>query len=378
MPPIGDLEACQRTRDGVLSKKTIREDGMDKDKVRAFADKVYADTAGAMTVGMAYIGTKTGLFRAMAGQGPMSLEDVVQISGLQPRYVEEWLKGMVSAGYLAYDPSAESFELPEEHAYLLASEGSDHFMGGLFLFAPVLLSVAPKVAQAFRNGGGVRLDELGAAGVEALDWLNCGQYEQRFTAQWLAALPDMVERLKQGGRVLDVGCGSGRISMAIAKAFPRSEVIGLDPDRASVERARTAAADAQAGPNLSFLAATTHEIDESGAFDLITACDCLHDFAAPHATLSEMRSLLKPDGVLFVIEPRAADRLEDNKTSLGTVYYGFSIFHCMTQSLAHGGPGLGTCMGPAATVDLLRKAGFSQVQRLDIKSPTNLFYSARL
>src|SRR5258705_9673016 len=106
---------------------------------------------------------------------------------------------MASAGYLNYQPDAQSFELSEEHAYLLASEGSDHFMGGLFLFTPVLMSVAPKVAQAFRQGGGVCLSELGAEGIEALDWLNCGQYEARFTGLWLNTLPDVVEQLQQGG-----------------------------------------------------------------------------------------------------------------------------------------------------------------------------------
>ena len=169
---------------------------MDRDKVRAFADKVYADTAGAMATGMVYVGTKVGLFRAMAGQGPMRLEEVVDAARLHPRYVEEWLKGMTSAGYLSYQPAAQTFELPEEHAYLLASEGTDHFMGGLALITPLLLGIAPKVAAAFKDGGGVRLSELGADGVEALDWLNCGQYEHRFTSLWINALPDIVERLK--------------------------------------------------------------------------------------------------------------------------------------------------------------------------------------
>lgn len=95
--------------------------------------------AGAMGVGMGYVGTKTGLFRTMAGKGPLRLEDVVRECELQPRYVEEWLKGMVCAGYLEYDPGAETFNLPDEHVYLLVSEGTDHFMGGLFYFAPVLL-----------------------------------------------------------------------------------------------------------------------------------------------------------------------------------------------------------------------------------------------
>jgi len=133
-------------------------------------------------------------------------------------------------------------QCPFEHAYLLASEGTDHFVGGLYLITPVLLGAAPKVAEAFRNGGGVRLSELDLAGGEALDWINCGQYEQRFTSTWLNALPDVVKRLEVGGRVLVVGCGA-RVSTAVARAFPKSEVIGLDPDERSVARARENAAD---------------------------------------------------------------------------------------------------------------------------------------
>ena len=127
---------------------------MDKTKIRVFADKVYADMAGAMTVGMAYLGVKRGLFRAMAGKGPMGAADVVQASGLHPRYVEEWLKGMTAGGYLNYDPTTETFQLPDEHAFLVASEGTDHFMGGLFLIAPALLRIAPKVAEASNGAVG--------------------------------------------------------------------------------------------------------------------------------------------------------------------------------------------------------------------------------
>ena len=125
---------------------------MDKDRIRSFADTVYGGMAGAMTMGMAYIGVRKGLFQAMSGKGPMAVEEVVSASGLQPRYVEEWLHGMTAAGYLDYDAASQKFTLPDEHAYLLASEGTDHFMGGLFHFAPVLLGVAPKVAEAFEHG----------------------------------------------------------------------------------------------------------------------------------------------------------------------------------------------------------------------------------
>lgn len=354
---------------------------MDKDRIKTFAEKVNTDAAGAMTAGMAYIGTRTGLFGAMAGKGAMTAAAVTTAAGLQARYVEEWLKGMTSAGYLDYDPVAVSWRLPDEHAYLLASEGTDHFMGGLFLMVPVLMAAAPKVAEAFKSGGGVTLDDLGADGVDALDWLNCGQYEHRFTSHWLQTMPEVTERLAQGGRILDVGCGTGRVAIAMAKAFPASTVVGLDPNATSIAKARAAADAAGFGRDVSgrlqFVAQGTGALDGKGGFDLITACDCIHDFAAPHQTLSEIRALLKPDGTLFALEPKAADRLEDNGHALGTVLYGFSIFHCMTQSLAHGGPGLGTCLGPIRTMALLRDAGFTRVEQLPIRSQTQLYYAAR-
>ncbi len=350
---------------------------MDKDKIKAFSEKVFADLAGAMISGMGYVGTKTGLFRAMAGRGPMGLDEVVRAAGLQPRYVEEWLKGMTCGGYLQYDAATQKYRLPDEHAFLLASDDTDHFMGGLFYLAPVLLGLAPQVADAFEKGGGVRFADVGQDGVTAFDLINRGQYEHRFTSYWLRTMPRVTARLEEGGRVLDVGCGAGRVCMAMAKEFPKADVTGLDPDEQSIKQARDAATAAGLENRIRFLAGTTDDLDAPESFDLITACDCIHDFASPHATLKKLHRLLNPEGVLFVIEPKVADRLEDNLNPIATMFYGFSLFHCMTQSLAVGGPGLGTCLGPERTEKLVREAGFGRFEKLDIKSPVNLFYAAQ-
>ena len=343
---------------------------MDKEKVKLAVDHVFRDMAGAMSAGMAFVGTRTGLFRAMQGKGTMSVDDVVRASGLQPRYVEEWLKGMASAGYLQYEN--EKFSLADEYAYFLASDGTDHFVGGMWEMVPALMQVAPKVAEAFEKGGGVRFEEFGPACVQALDLINRGQYEARFADHWLSALPEVIERLRAGGRALDVGCGSGRVCIALKRAFPKAEVVGIDPDAESIRRAKAAAPQ-----GIRFEAKTTRELERGAGFDLITVCDCIHDLAEPVGTLKEIRSRLKPGGTLFIIEPKAADRVEDNANPVATMFYGFSIFHCMTQSLARGGPGLGTCLGPALTERLAREAGFTQFKRLDLKSQTNLFYSAK-
>jgi len=338
---------------------------MDKEKTKQAIDKVFRDMAGAMTAGMAYVGTRTGLFRAMAGKGAMTPDEVVQASALQPRYVEEWLKGMASAGYLEH--ANGKYTLSDEMAYFVASDGTDHFVGGMWAMVPPLMNVAPKVAEAFAKGGGVPFEQFGPECVEALDLLNRGQYEERFASYWLKSLPDVVAKLQAGGRVLDFGCGAGRVAMAIKKAFPAAEVAGYDVDAPSIARATQAAK----GMGIRFGTQLP-----GGPFDLVTVCDCIHDLAAPVDTLKQVHARMKPGGTLFIVEPKAADRLEDNLNPVATMFYGFSVFHCMTQSLARGGPGLGTCMGPGQTEKLAREAGFRQFRMLDIKSMTNLFYAA--
>lgn len=349
---------------------------MDKERVGKFAEAVYRDMAGAMAIGMGYLGQRTGLFNALKSCGPVSAPDLARETGLHERYLEEWLNGMTTAGWLEYDPDQRLFSLPQEHAFLLASEGTDHYMGGLLLAGPALLSQAHKVADAFRQGGGVPFSEFDDDWVEALDLMNGGAYTHRLASYWMTQIPDIAERLKSGGRVLDVGCGVGRVALALSAAYPEAEIVGVDPDEGSIARARDALSDEPAS-RVTFITGTTGDISEEQVFDFATLFDCLHDLPQPTETLAEIRSRMRPDGVLMVMEPRAMDRLEDDINPLGTTYYGFSIFHCMTQSLAQGGPGLGTCMGPKNTMALLSDGGFNSVEQLPIKSQTNLFYAAR-
>lgn len=349
---------------------------MDKERTRRFAELVYRDMAGAMAIGMGYLGFRNGLFEALADGRPTTAAALAERTGLVLRYLEEWLAGMAAAGWLEHDPGDDTFRLPEEHAYLLASKGSDHFMGGLFLAGPSLLALAPRVARAFREGGGVPPEAFDADWIEAVDLMNGGAYRERLASYWLAHVPQTRARLEEGGRVLDLGCGVGEAAMALARAFAKAEILGLDPDSRAIERARRTAAELGLA-GLRFHEGTIEDLPPEPGFDLVLLLDCLHDLAAPEATLEAVRRRLAPDGVLFVMEPRAGDRIADNANPLGVVYYGFSLFHCATQSLARGGPGLGTCLGPARTEALLRAAGFGRVEELPIKSLTNRFHAAR-
>lgn len=350
---------------------------MNKDTLKAFTQKIFDDMAGAMSAGLCYVGIKTGLFQMMAHKGPLTQAQIIQDSTLQPRYVEEWLNAMVCSGYLEYNSVERTYCLPDEHAYLLASEGSDHFAGGLFYMVPAALSVAPAVANAFKHGGGVSFQEYPEELVDAIDLINRGNYEQRFASYWLKSIPGLVEKLEQGASVLDIGCGVGRVSLALAKAFPNSNFMGIDSHSSSIHQAIENGEQQELISRVTFSEKPLNQLDAKGKFDLITVCDCLHDFSDPILMLQEMKACLKPDGMLFIIEPKVADNLEDNCNAIATMLYGFSIFHCMTQSLAKGGLGLGTCMGPLKTEQLVRDAGYSHFETLDIKSKVNLFYVAK-
>jgi len=338
------------------------------------AERVFRDMAGGMAAGLAFVGVETGLFRAMQDRGPLTLDAVVGASNLDARYVEEWLHGMVSAGYLDYDPHAATYALPAEHAWLLSSAGTDHYMGGLFAMLPPLMAVAPRVARAFRDGGGVPFADYAPECRQAIDLMNRGNYEHRLVDYWLQQLPATVTALAAGGRALDVGCGNGHVPIALKRAFPRAECWGIDPDRRSIDNARANAH--AAGVAAHFEAVTSDALTDARPFDLITLCDVLHDLPEPERVLRELRERLAADGVLLAIEPRVADELAANRHPLATMFYGFSVFHCLTQSLAQGGAGLGACLGPTRTLALFTAAGFSRARALAIKSPVNLFYVA--
>nr|NIR31148.1 class I SAM-dependent methyltransferase [Gammaproteobacteria bacterium]NIR84721.1 class I SAM-dependent methyltransferase [Gammaproteobacteria bacterium]NIU05765.1 class I SAM-dependent methyltransferase [Gammaproteobacteria bacterium]NIV75983.1 methyltransferase domain-containing protein [Gammaproteobacteria bacterium]NIX87038.1 methyltransferase domain-containing protein [Gammaproteobacteria bacterium] len=175
----------------------------------------------------------------------------------------------------------------------------------------------------------------------------------------------------------DVGCGAGRVTLALARAYPEAQCVGVDLDAASIALAEEAARAEGLGERVRFHAHGVERLPPDEPFDLITACDTVHDFAAPLETLTAIRERLTPDGVFFLVEPNVGDTVAENRNPVAVMFYGFSLLHCMSQSLANGGPGLGACLGPARTEALLRDASFTRCETVPIKSQVNRFYAAR-
>jgi 2-polyprenyl-3-methyl-5-hydroxy-6-metoxy-1,4-benzoquinol methylase len=312
----------------------------------------------------------------MAGAGPLGAEALAERSGVRLRYVEEWLATMAGAGYVEYDAASDRFTLPEEHAQFLTDPGSEYYLGGLFGSLPGLLAMAPKLAEAFRSGSGIPFAEYGAGMPRALEVMNRPVYEARLVRSWLPALPDVMARLLAGGRALDVGCGTGVVPITLAKAFPSATVAGLDLDQPSIDIARGYARDAGLEGRVSFLAQPLEALPAEPGWDLISTFDVMHDLPDPVGAMTHIRAALAAGGTYLMVEPKVGDDLESNLGNpFARMFYGISCLHCVPQSLAQGGLGLGACWGEKRARALAAEAGFTRFERLGIRTAGLVFYA---
>src|SRR4029453_12425241 len=182
---------------------------MDKQRSNAFMLKVVADVATTLAATLLIVGDRTGLFKAMAGAGALTGAELAERAGIAPRSADEWLAVMAGAGYVEYYPSNACFTLPDEHALFLADPASEYYLAGLFAGLPTMVGVIPQLTDAFRTGGGIAFSDFGAELPLALAAMNRSVYENRLVKSWLPGLPGVAEKLQDGGRAVDIGCGIG-------------------------------------------------------------------------------------------------------------------------------------------------------------------------
>jgi len=349
---------------------------MDKEKSSRFMLKLVGDVGTALAAGLLLVGDRSGLFKAMAGAGRLSADALARRSGVACRYVEEWLAVMAGAGYVEYDAVADTFLLPDEHALFLTDEESEYYLGGLFQGLPGLLAMTPRLVSAFNTGEGVSFAEFGAELPLSLEAMNRSVYENRVVRSWLPAMPEVVARLQAGGRALDVGCGTGVVAITLARAFPTATIAGLDLDARSIEIARGHARDAGVAERVAFLAEPVESLPTEPGWDFVSTFDVIHDLPDPLAAMTRIRSALNDGGTYLMVEPKVAERLEQNvENPFARMLYGISCLHCVPQSLAQGGPGLGACWGERRARDMAEQAGFARFDRLEIRSPVMAFYA---
>ncbi|HTH02171.1 MAG TPA: methyltransferase domain-containing protein [Vicinamibacterales bacterium] len=315
---------------------------------------------------MASIGHRAGLFDVMRDMPPATSAEIAARAGLNERYVREWLGAMTASQVVRVTglEKPERYTLPAEHAALLTRAAGADNLAGLTQYIALLGSVEDEILECFRNGGGVpyerfprfhavMAEDSGQSVIPALE---------THVLPLVAGLRDALDR---GIRVLDVGCGSGRIINRLAELFPRSRFEGRDLSSEAIANA-TSDARSRNLSNARFLATDLSDFDRSAEpqlFDLVLTFDAIHDQARPLHVLKGIRRTLKNGGVYLMQDIRASSDVGRNiDHPLGTLLYTVSCMHCMTVSLAQGGEGLGAMWGEEKTRDYLQQAGFTSIE----------------
>jgi SAM-dependent methyltransferase len=336
--------------------------------------KIVTDMGGAWMMGMVLIGDELGLYKAMADGRPITADALAARCGCHPRLVREWLNANAASGYVEVVDG--SYRLPPEQAMALANEDSPVFVApGQSVIASCFMDLE-KVLTAFRGNGAFPWGAHHHRMFHGTEKFFRPGYQANLTTAWLPALDGVVDKLKRGAKVADVGCGHGASTIIMAKAYPSSRFVGIDFHAPSVEIAGKRAADAGLGARVSFITATAHAYTERD-FDLICFFDCLHDMGDPLGAARHARPALKDDGTVLLVEPFAGDSLAENSTPVGRLYYSASTMVCTPNSLSQDvGLALGAQAGEARLKQVFTEAGFTRFRRAT-ETPFNLILDAR-
>jgi SAM-dependent methyltransferase len=349
---------------------------IDEAKLGAFVGQAVTDMGAAISGLLLHIGDRLGLYKAMAGAGPVTSLELAQRTGTTERYVREWLGNQTAGGYVIYEPAGQTYELPAEHAMVLANEDSPVFLGGAFEAIASCYADHDVFVDAFRTGAGVGWHEHDDRLFSGVVRLFRPGYAAHLVDEWLPALDGVVDKLRAGASIADVGCGLGASTIIMAQAFDRSTFVGIDSHPESVESAREAAEVAGVQQRVKFEVAVAKDLPGEG-YDVVCLFDALHDMGDPVGAAKRIRQALAPDGTLLLVEPYAGDALEDNLNPVGRTFYGLSTVICTPGSLAQEvGLGLGAQAGERQLAAVLHEAGFSQVRRAT-ETPFNIILEAK-
>jgi 2-polyprenyl-3-methyl-5-hydroxy-6-metoxy-1,4-benzoquinol methylase len=342
----------------------------------ALVERLFGATLGALELYAVYLGAELGLYAELDAGGPATPGELARRAGIAPRYAEEWLEQQAVAGLLEVDdpaagPGERRYSLPEEHARALARpEDAAHVAPFAHMLAGIG-GVLPRVAEAYRTGGGVPYSAYGSEFRHGQGHINRPAFTHELPTSWLAAMPDVVTRLSRAERprIADVGCGQGWSTVAVARAFPNAVVDGLDLDPASVEDARRHAAEAGVEGRTRFVEGDAAALAADGPYDLVLVLEALHDLARPVDALRAAREALAGDGVVLVVDEKVADRFSAPGDEVERTMYGWSVTHCLpTQLVEHPSAALGTALRADTVRELAAQAGLSRVDVLPVEN----------
>ena len=343
---------------------------IDESRLNDLIGKVIGDVAGALGVFMAYLGDQAGVFDALDGAGRLSVAELAAKTGLNEKYLREWLGSVCAAGYVNHHAEDETFSLDPEQALVFTREGQPACMQGFFQLIVSQFAGHEKATETFRTGQGRPWGDHPACLFCGTDRFFRPGYQANLIDNWIPSLDGVEAKLKAGARVADIGCGHGSSTVLMAQAYPNSTIVGIDYHAPSIEAARAKAAEAGVS-NVEFQVAKAQDFAGEG-YDFACIFDALHDMGDPVGAARHIRETLAPGGTFMLVEPMAGDSMADNMHPLGQIFYAASCTICTPNSLSQEvGLGLGAQAGQKALTEVLAEAGFGNVRRA-AETPTNM------
>jgi SAM-dependent methyltransferase len=348
---------------------------IDEQLLQEFLLKAVGDVASSMSAMLVIMGERLGLYKAMSEFGPLTSEELANKTNTNERYVREWLANQAAGAYIHYNPSNEKFTLPPEQTMVLADENSPVYIHGAYQTIKSLFKDEEKFVEMFKTGKGLRWGEHHHDLFEGTARFFKPSYVGNLVQSWIPSLDGVIQKLKKGAIVADIGCGYGISTILMAKAFPNSHFIGFDNHTPSIEKAMEGAKKEGVTENIEFKSVSANESIGSD-YDLITFFDCLHDMGDPVGAMKFAKQSLKSDGTCMIVEPMANDNLKDNLNLVSRSFYAASTLVCVPNSLADNGPGLGAQAGEKRIREVVEKAGFTKFRRA-VQTPFNIVYEVK-
>lgn len=349
---------------------------INQEKLEELHGRLFSEISAGYGGVMVSLGEKLGLYKAMAGAGPLTAKEVARRSGCGERSILEWLNSQVAGGYVDYHPGSCRYELTAEQTAMLADETSPYYLPYGWQIVASMWADEPKSLQAIKSGQGMSWGEhdgrlfCGVAGIFR------NGYSAYLVDAWLPALTGVTAQLEAGAKVADVGCGHGHSTVLMAQAYPKSRFWGFDTHEESIAIARGLARAAGVEDRVTFAVARADDFARSN-YDLVCFFDCLHDMGRPVEAARYAASAMASDGTLMLVEPFARDRVEDNINPVGRLYYAASTTMCCAHAISENGThALGAQAGMARLGDVLAEAGFGTIRKV-AETPFNLVIEAK-
>ena len=348
----------------------------------ALAGQLFDAALGAMDLFGVYLGGRLGLYKSLADEGPLTSDGLAAAAGIQERYAREWLEQQAVARILDVDdPGAGAhdrrYSIPAGHDEALLDESSLSYMIPMARLIVGCVRPIDALVDAFRTGGGVPYADYGADIYEGVEGFTRPLFEGLLGSEWLPAVPEIHARLHADppARVADLACGSGRSTLAIARAYPNADVDGIDLDAASIAQARANLAESGLAERVRFHNRNAADPGLAGRYDLVTIFDALHDMSRPVDVLRTARGLLAEGGTVFVGDEKNAEAFTLEPADYERLNYGFSLLHCLPVGMVGEDPaGTGAVMRPGTVRDYGLAAGFREVEVLPIENEFWSFY----